>query len=349
MLRQLLGFTLLAFSSCTIIYSQKTPEPAKKPATPAAPQVFNFYFEGGSYLGIEPQEVTRENFSRFGLSSVRGVAVEKVVENSPAASAGLQPNDVIIRFEGEEVTSVRKLTRLMSEVAPDHQVKLTILRGGSEQEITATMGKREMPGMFNGAFRTEDLPKIENLPDFEKLRKLPEVSKMPRVVVPPDVQGDTFIWKNDGENTLFFGANRQIGASVTSLSKQLGEYFGVPEGRGLLVNNVRENSPAAKAGLRAGDVIVEADGKEVKNNADLIRTLNEKKEGDVTLTIIRDRNRQTVRVTPEKLKGDIAPLFEGNFPSPDVRVVTPQMQVAPFTNVKPATPMVAPVMPGRVL
>jgi serine protease Do len=333
MLRRLSVFILLATSSCVVIYSQKTPEAPKQPKA----MVWAFQFDG-SYLGIEPQEVTKENFGKFGLSEVRGVAVEKVVENSPAAQAGLQAGDVIVKFEGEEITSVRKLTRLISEVAPDHQVKLTILRGGNEQEITATMGKHEMPGAFNGNFKLENLPNLQNFP------KLPEMPKIQ--VLPPNAKGDQFLWKNDGENNFFFGANRQIGVGVSSLTKQLGEYFGVAEGKGLLVNNVRADSPAAKAGLKAGDIIVEADGKAVTNNADLIRAINEKKEGDVTLTIIRDRNRQTIQVTPEKLKGEIAPMFDENLPTMNFQMNAPQMQLTPFTTVKP---LVAPVPLKRVL
>jgi membrane-associated protease RseP (regulator of RpoE activity) len=358
MLRKLPAFILLAFSSCTIIFSQKTPDPAKQPEKPAKPSVFSFQFEGGSYLGFEPQEVTKDNFGKFGLSQVRGVAVEKVVENSPAAQAGLQTGDVIIRFEGEEIESVRKLSRLIAEIAPDHQVKLSILRNGSEQEITATMGKREIPAMFNGNYRMEmpnlqNLPKMPEMPKFPEgqlMPKMPDMSKLPQIQALPNGQGGAFIWKGDGENGFFFGANRQIGISVSSLTKQLGEYFGVESGKGLLINNVRENSPAAKAGLKAGDIIVEADGKEIKNNTDLIRTLNEKKEGDVQLTIIRDRNRQTVQVTPEKLKGELTPMFDETLPTTNLRVVTPQPQIAPFTTTVPrVTPQVAPVPMKRIL
>ncbi len=350
MFKKLLGFILLAFSSCPIIFSQKTPEPSKQPDKPPKPSVFSFQFEGGSYLGIEPQEVTKDNFGKFGLSSVRGVAVEKVVENSPAASAGLQAGDVIVKFEGEEITSVRKLSRLIAEVAPDHQVKLTILRGGNEQEITATMGKHEFPGVFNGNFKVEAMPNLQAMPKMPDMSKLPQVQAMPKVqVMPPNFKGDTFIWKGDGENGFFFGANRQIGVSVSSLTKQLGDYFGVSDGKGLLINNVRENSPAAKAGLKAGDIIVEVEGKEVKGNADLIRTINEKKEGDITLTIIRDRNRQTVQVTPEKLKGELTPIFDEIAPTVNLQMKIPQMQLAPFTTMTPATPLVAPVPIKRVL
>ncbi len=295
MLRKLSVFILMATSSCVVIYSQKTPEAPKQPK----PSVWAFQFDG-SYLGIEPQEVTKENFGKFGLSSVRGVAVEKVVENSPAAQAGIQSGDVIVKFEGEEITSVRKLTRLISEVAPDHQVKLTILRNGSEQEITATMGK----------FTTAELQQKE----LKKLYGLPGIPEYRNVPVPPQDLTTPFpTFDKDIQNLFLLRGNlRQIGISVMPLTKQLGEYFGIESGKGVLINNVRENSPAAKAGLKAGDIIVETDGKAVSNNSELIRTINEKKEGDVTLTIIRDRNRQTISVTPEKIKGEITPLFDGN-------------------------------------
>jgi membrane-associated protease RseP (regulator of RpoE activity) len=111
-----------------------------------------------------------------------------------------------------------------------------------------------------------------------------------------------------------------------------------------LINSVAENSAAAKAGLKAGDVIVEVDGKAVAGNLDLTRAINEKKEGEITLTIIRNKNRQTVRLTPEKAKdnglfeiyrqenGTSAPLVQ---PRNQFRVITPsrpqgfRVQIAP--------------------
>lgn len=91
--------------------------------------------------------MTRDNYGKFGLSSVRGVVVDKVMDSSPAAAAGLQAGDVILRFNGEELTGTRKLSRLVSEAAPDHRVTLTILRGGREQELTATSENNRPPGL----------------------------------------------------------------------------------------------------------------------------------------------------------------------------------------------------------
>jgi len=138
-------------------------------------------------------------------------------------------------------------------------------------------------------------------------------------------------------------SGRRIGVGVTPLTKQLSEYFGVTSG--VMINDVRADSPAAKAGLKAGDIIVEAEGKEVKSEMDIVRAIGEKKEGDVSLTIIRDRNRQTIQVTPEKMDGEFNFMFE----SP----VAPGTPMAPkqFKFQTPITPfpMTEFRFPGRVL
>lgn len=297
---KLFAVFLLSASMGTAALAQQTPQ---VPTAPQSPQrierQIQVFTNDGGYLGVQSQDVTKENFSKFGLREVRGVAVEKVLENSPAAQAGLQANDVIIKFDGEEVTSARKLTRLISEVAPDHQVKIMVLRNGSERDLTATMGKRPAP-----EFRESALGQLYGLPG------IPEFPRTPMPQVQPFPQGGVTVVPpmRDNQNFYVFRADsRQIGVGTLPLNKQLGDYFGVADGKGLLINNVRENSPAAKADLKAGDVIIEADGKAINSSLDLLRVLNEKKEGDVALTIIRNKNRQTVRVTPEKMTGDNAP------------------------------------------
>lgn len=337
MLRKSFVFILLA-SSTSVVGLAQTPEPRGR----AESRVFSTFLGGdGGYLGVQTEEVTKENFAKYGLREVRGVAIEKVVDGSPAQTAGLQNGDVIVKFNGEAITSVRKLTRLIGEVAPDHQAKVTILRGGDERELTATLGKRPTPRFAEGAFSIPGQSGVFRVPPIGDLPTLPPMSEIPRVEALPSMgegNRDFYVFRS--------GSHRQIGIGVSPLTKQLGEHFGVESG--VMINNVRENSPAAKAGLKAGDIVIEVEGKAVKSDGDLIRAISEKKEGDISLTIVRDRNRQTIRVTPEAAKGGVNSFFE--FPE------TPDAPAAPglYKLARPATPL-APMplnelfFPGRIL
>lgn len=321
------------------------------PAKPDTPEALTWTYAGdGSYLGVQTAEVTKENAGKYGLREVRGVAVEKVVENSPAAAAGLRDGDVILKFNGEAVTSAGKLTRLIAEVSPDHQATVTVLRGGSEQDITVTIGKRPMPKFDSDNFTFAmpampdfdfhfDMPELKNLdklkdfkfefkdvPEFKQLEKmkdftftmpdlkgldelkqldklkdwknmpefkeLEKLKDMPQVWVSPQGGDDTVVWRA--------GEGRRIGVGVSDLTSQLAQKYGVSDG--LMITEVNNDSPAAKAGLKAGDIITEINGKAVKSDIDLIREINSQKDGDVQLTIVRDGQRQTISVTPEKTK-----------------------------------------------
>src|SRR3989442_9069820 len=142
-------FLVSLLPPCGAVIAQQAP-PAQpgSPSMPAAPGeplgAFSLFVEGGSFLGVYAEDVNKENMGRYGLREARGVGITQVVKDSPAEKAGLKKDDVILRFEGDSVTSVRKLNRLVSEVAPDQTVRLAISRGGAEQEVTVTIGKRNV-------------------------------------------------------------------------------------------------------------------------------------------------------------------------------------------------------------
>src|SRR2546423_15517485 len=112
----------------------------------------SFFLDGGVFLGVGTEDISKENMAKYGMREVRGVGVTDVVKDGPAEKAGLRKDDVILRFDGEAVTSVRKLTRLVNESSADQSVRLTISRGGSEQELSATLSKRKMDNIFSGSF-----------------------------------------------------------------------------------------------------------------------------------------------------------------------------------------------------
>ena len=270
------------------------------------------------------------------------------MENSPAAAAGLQTGDVIVRFNGEEVTSARKLTRLISEIDPDHQAKVTVSRNGREQEITVTLAKRPMPKFGEGNFQwaTPDMNNLPQLKDMPDLKNLPQMKGFPDLKNLPD--GEHLFQFPGGDGKVFkWGgrSGRQIGAGVMPLTKQLAEHFGVDGG--VMVSEVRENSPAAKAGLKAGDIITEVNGKAVNGDIDLVQIINEKKEGDVQLTVFRGGSRQTVTVTPEPAK-DGGFLFRTDQDGLSPKPATPgKMRITPAMPM-PRSPMTM-FRPGRIV
>ncbi|MDQ2854942.1 MAG: PDZ domain-containing protein [Acidobacteriota bacterium] len=258
---------------------------AQQPTTPAIPDDqplsgepfgnFSFFVDGGSFLGVYAEEITKDNMAQYGLREARGVGLTEVVKDSPAERAGLKKGDVITRFDTEVVTSVRKLNRMVSEVAPDHKVNLSVSRAGVDQSLTVTIGKRHAYADTLGKVTIPpgNFPLIENMPE--------------------------------GATIFSMGNSRRIGVGTTPLTKQLGAYFGVTDGQGVLVTSVSENSPAAKAGLRAGDVITAVNGEKIEGAGDLSRAINKQKDGDVTLSIVRDKSPQTIKVVPEKAENEL--------------------------------------------
>lgn len=329
--------------TCIVALAQKTPPPpAQAPEAPPAPGEpfspnFSLFFAGGSFLGVHAEDINKENSGRYGLREVRGVGITSVVKDSPAERAGLKKDDVIVRFDGENVTSVRKLNRLVSEVAPDQTVRLGISRQGADQEVDVTIGKREgnmnaMRGMegdfgpFADKFRIEG---PEGLKTWKGLKNLKD-------------------WENSDSDqegfVLAFGNSRRIGISTTQLTKQLADYFGVPDGKGVLVSSVAVDSPAAKAGIKAGDVITALDGEKLEGAGDLSRALNKKKEGDVTLTVIRNKSQRTITVTPKGGKTGVMQPEGGS--QVGRRVIIPRIELPAIPEMNIAIPrIVIPAIP----
>jgi serine protease Do len=309
------------------------PEPALAPAppqepVPAPPAVATTLFVSSNFLGVRTEEVTRENMQRYGLSGEpRGVGVREVVKGSPAEKAGLRANDVIVRFDGEAVTSVRKLTRLIEESAPAHVARITVLRGGAEQELSATLTRRE-PFVSAGG---EGLFNIS--PDIvgDAMRLGDQAARNTEQWKRAEAQAQRKWEEMARKHPGLFGSTRRIGVTTNALGKQLADYFGVAHG--VLVNSVEAGSPAEKAGLKAGDIVTEADGQKVEDPDDLARAISAKEEGEVTLTVVRDRKQRTVRLTPERRTTTPQGLFTpGTFrllESPVAAVALPHMLMHP--------------------
>jgi serine protease Do len=232
----------------------------------------------GSYLGVFLEEVTPERKKDLGLSEERGAIVMKVISGSPAEKAGLKENDVVASFNGRQVDSVRELQRLMAETPPGRTVSIEVIRGADHQKLSATMAKRDF-GEFNRQMA-------------EANRRLKEQFS----VSPPKLEWN---WGNF-DFTPFSMERHRLGISGETVNGQLAGYFGVKSGHGVLVTEVDPETPAARAGLKAGDVIIAVDEHTVEDVSQLTSEINSKKEGPVAVKVVRDHNETTLNVSLEK-------------------------------------------------
>jgi len=92
-------------------------------------------------LGVSIQPMTPELAQSFGLSEVKGVAVNDVTSNGPAARAGIRRGDVIVSFNGKPVEDGNALRNQVASTAPGTQVPLTVIRDKHEQQIQVTLGE----------------------------------------------------------------------------------------------------------------------------------------------------------------------------------------------------------------
>lgn len=248
----------------------------------------------GAWLGVYTQTVNDELAEGFKLKATSGAIINEIVDNSPADEAGLREDDIVIAVDGEKVATSDELIDMIRAHKSGDNVTIKVLRDGAEKEFSVTLDDREdspAPRMFS--------------------------FKSPRATQTPGFQ--------------FFSDNSPdvyIGVGLTTLSDQLRNYFGVSNDEGVLVSSVEKDSPAEKAGVKAGDVIVKADNEVVADASDLRGVVGDKKDGEkVTLALVRDRKPMTLSI--EVAENEHASMGHGNmrsFTLPDIgRIPTPNV------------------------
>jgi membrane-associated protease RseP (regulator of RpoE activity) len=232
----------------------------------------------GVELGVTVRDLDSEQ-----LKTGSGVVVEDVRSGSAAEKAGLRKGDVIVEFDGERVRGQRHLSRLVSETPEGRTVKAAVTRDGKRVDLSVTPATAERAAGSDFEFF---VPGPDHMPG------------MPREGwrFYSDEPGIQAFKRGDG---LFMSGRGRLGVGIESLTPQLAEYFGTKGGA--LITNVQPESPAAKAGLKAGDVITSVNGSEITDPRGLTDAVRKADDGaTLSLGYVRDKKTGTATATLEK-------------------------------------------------
>jgi membrane-associated protease RseP (regulator of RpoE activity) len=242
---------------------------------------------------VDVRDVTSDRARELKLKNDQGVEITMVDQDSPAGKASLKEHDVVVSFNGQSLQSAEQLRRLIRETKPGQSVALGIVREGQSTTLNATLGDRAK--LFGSTGHAIEIPPVPAI-----------------IVHVPDIEIPSFVVTQ---------SSRRNGITVENLTSQLGEYFGVKNGEGILVRSVDKGSKAEAAGLKAGDVIIRVDNDRVSDTREWSRTLRNHDGATVKLGILRDRREQTLSLSlPERTDGS------NWFVTPDVEQLRMQWQ-----------------------
>jgi serine protease Do len=204
------------------------------------------------WLGVRIQNVTEDIAKSLNLPKSAGALVSSVTPDSPAAKAGVQAGDVIITFDGKEVSDMRHLPRMVAETPIDHSVPMVVWRARKDVRLDVKIGEMKETDQADGG--TEDEEKQQTLP-------APKSTQVP-----------------------------ELDIKVSNLTAEIRQQYQLRDDvKGLAITVVGANSPLEDKGAHPGDVIVEAAQKELKDVKELQAAAKDAYAGKKPLLLLIDR------------------------------------------------------------
>ena len=225
----------------------------------------------GAYLGVDIADISGDRLESLKLKEEAGVEITMVDQDAPAGKAGIKEHDVILSMNGTAIESHVQLKRMIRETPPGRVVTFGISRDGQPVTIKVQLADRRQQYAWVGPKMKDfhvDIPSISINPDIE----IPQI------------------------NVMVVRSSARSGLMVENITPQLGEFFGVKDGNGVLVRSVEKGSRGEKAGFRAGDIIVKINDKPVHDTGDFTDVMHSRDSGTVSVGVIRDKKEQNLNL-----------------------------------------------------
>lgn len=264
----------LCFAQVLLLLAVPSAQSQTWPGSPAphVPPVALAWFgaAGVSYLGVGAVEIDPERARSLKLREDRGVELTCIEDGSPAAEAGLQVGDIVLRYGGEKIDGMEQLSRLVRETPIGRRVKLVVSRSGAKITISAVIGTRAMTVTSGFRTLTTSFPNVD-------------------MAAVPFVPGMSVL-----EQPLGGGSGERVGIEIEALPPQLAGFFGVKAG--VLVGSVLAKSPGERAGIRAGDVIVRIDNTQIRTPAEVGAVIDSRSSNRIPVLVVRERHARILRL-----------------------------------------------------
>ena len=242
------------------------------------------------YLGIDVRDVTEDQLSVLRLKDTRGAEIIRVDHDGPAGKMGLREHDVVLQMNGVVLEGQDQMRRMLRECLPGRTVALVISRDGQILTVTAQMADRN---------QVEKQAWADHLGGPQAPSQgLPTGVEMTASGAGPGPAAAGSRYSRSFLGTLLMSPS-YTGAMLETMGPQLAQFFGSANGKGLLVRSIEGNSPAALAGMQAGDVVVKANAQMVGTPGDWAKLIKEAKGRPVVVVVLRDRTEHTLTLVPD--------------------------------------------------
>ncbi len=207
------------------------------------------------WLGVKIRSITEDLAESLGVAENVGALIESVTPNGPAAKGGIQDGDIVLKFDGKDISNSRGLPKVVARTPDGKQVDVDILRKGQKQTIKIVVGR---------------------LQETDDKKPAAAADKGGSAPAPGNTPAEKAL-----EQSL-------VGVKLAPLTDDQRKKFGIDaKVKGVVVTEIDPQSPAAQKGLKAGDTIVEVAQETVSTLDDIVKSIDKIKKAGRKAVLLR--------------------------------------------------------------